>query len=390
MGAVYRARQHSVGRDVALKVVNPSLMNDPSTIKRFLREAKLASRLAHPNVVSVLDFGQTKDGLFYLVMELVAGRTLHQVLEHEPRLELPRVMRIALQICDALEGAHGMPIIHRDLKPANVMLLSAGRDLVKVLDFGLAKSLSIDTTASTMTSAGALLGTPTFMPPEVANGLRCDGRADLYSLGCMLYLMGSGRPPFLTDSVPEMIAMHGTQPAPPMAGVPAPMAAVIDRLLLKDPADRYQTAAELRNALEDAYESSRNAPILAAPPPPDEPYADPHALTMRSSDALLESRIEASNVTREGATVPYTPKRASALSLDSKVPRTTHERRKAISIAVMTVIASIAIVLIVRATSDDRPRVNNDDHTVPMPASSPGPAETAPGSAETAPGLAET
>ncbi len=299
MGSVYRAKQHSMGREVAIKLVNPALTADPPTIKRFLREAKLASRLAHPNIVSVFEFGQTGDGLFYLVMELVAGRTLHHVIHEEGRVDVPRLVRIASQICDALEGAHALPIIHRDLKPANVMLLAHGRDLVKVLDFGLAKSLSPDTSAaSTMTSAGALMGTPTFMPPEVANGAEVDARADLYSLGCILFLIGSGRAPFVTDSIPEMIAMHGTQPAPPMTGVPAPIAAVIDRLLRKSPDERYPSAAAVRTALEHAYDAARTAPV------------EPIDVDRRGVSALDETATSlvidrASRDSRDGVTTPY-------------------------------------------------------------------------------------
>jgi hypothetical protein len=133
-----------------------------------------------------------------------------------------------------------------------------------------------------MTSAGALMGTPTFMPPEVANGQAVDARADLYSLGCILYLLGAGHPPFVTDSIPEMIAMHGTQPAPPMMGVPAPLAAVIDRLLQKDPDQRYQTAAALRTALEDAHDASRT-----------------EALVIESTHHVRDA------TTREAATTPY-------------------------------------------------------------------------------------
>jgi serine/threonine-protein kinase len=257
MGAVYRARQHSIGREVAVKVLSPDLISDAMSIKRFLREAKLASRLAHPNVVAVLDFGQTADGVFYLVMELVAGETLEATLAREGQLELPRWMRIAIQLCDALDGAHALPIVHRDLKPANIMVLAHGRDLVKVLDFGLAKSLLPDAANATMASAGTVVGTPMFLPPEVANGLGTDSRADLYSLGCILYLMGSGRPPFITDSIPAMIAMHGHAPAPPMSGVPIPIASVVHCLLEKDPDRRYQTAAEVRSALEAAHDSVR-------------------------------------------------------------------------------------------------------------------------------------
>jgi serine/threonine-protein kinase len=250
MGAVYRGNQHSVGREVAIKLVTPQLITDSDVIKRFSREAKLASKLSHPNAVGVLDFGQTDDGLFYLVMELVVGKTLDQIIKAERQLSPERIVRIGTQVCDALEGAHALQIVHRDLKPANIMLLAQGRDIVKVLDFGLAKSLAPDQTSTTMTSAGSLLGTPAFMPPELALGQPCDGRADLYSLGCVLYLMGSGRLPFVSESAHELIAMHGTEQAPPMTGVPAALAHVVDRMLEKDPNRRFQTAVEAREALE--------------------------------------------------------------------------------------------------------------------------------------------
>ena len=226
-------------------------------MKRFLREAKLASSLSHPNAVSVLDFNQTDDGQFYLVMELVSGNTLDKVLETDKIMRPERLVRIAAQVCDALEGAHALSIVHRDLKPSNIMLLSRGRDLVKVLDFGLAKSLATDQATTTMTNAGALLGTPAFIPPELALGEPCDGRADQYSLGVVLYLMGSGRLPFVSDSAHELIAMHATEPAPPMTGVPPALGRVIDRMLSKRPADRYDTAADVREALEAALDSVR-------------------------------------------------------------------------------------------------------------------------------------
>jgi serine/threonine-protein kinase len=260
MGAVYRGSQHSVGREVAIKLVTPTLVSDSDVIKRFLREAKLASRLSHPNAVAVLDFGQTDDGLFYLVMELVTGRTLDQVIKAEKTLTPERIVRIGTQVCDALEGAHALQIVHRDLKPANIMLMASGRDLVKVLDFGLAKSLAPDQTSMTMTNAGSLLGTPAFMPPELALGQSCDGRADLYSLGVILYLLGTGRLPFISESAHELIAMHGTQPAPPMHGVPPALGAVVDQLLEKDPARRLQTAAQTREALEASIDHRFSTP----------------------------------------------------------------------------------------------------------------------------------
>ena len=253
MGAVYRAQQHGLGREVAIKVVNSSLVQEAEVIKRFLREAKLASRLSHPNAVGVIESGQTPDGVFYLVMELVQGRTLDVIIKAEKVLPPARVVRIGSQVCDALDGAHALSIVHRDLKPSNIMLLSQGRDLVKVLDFGLAKSVAPDQTSTTMTNAGVLLGTPAFIPPELALGEACNGRADLYSLGCVLYLLASGKLPYVSDSAHELIALHaGDDRPPPLTGIPPALAAVIEKLLEKNPADRYQSAAETREALENA------------------------------------------------------------------------------------------------------------------------------------------
>jgi len=361
MGAVYRGSQHSVGRDCAIKVISANLVSEPDVIKRFLREAKLASRLSHPNAVAVLDFGQTEDGVFYLAMELVAGRTLDQVLKAEKVFKPERVVRIGAQVCDALEGAHALQIIHRDLKPANIMLLNRGRDHVKVLDFGLAKSVAPDQTSTTMTNAGALLGTPAFMPPELALGQPCDGRADLYSLGCVLYLLGSGRLPFVSNSAHELIAMHGTEPAPPMTGVPPALAHVIDRLLAKDPAERYQSATEAREALEAAvdgrmYTPPVGVPVTHATNPSIGPFPkttddlvndvtlppSPSPLPRASSRPRMSTEME-QLVT--GATIGVgdtmvRPPRASALTIDS-TPALAPARKKwvvpAIAIGVLAV-----------------------------------------------------
>lgn len=269
MGSVYRSRQHSFGREVAIKVVNPGLVTDPMIIKRFLREAKLSSRLSHPNAVAVLDFGQTDDGIFYLVMELVQGRTLHDAMAQTPQFTPERVVRIGTQICDALECAHDLGIVHRDLKPSNVMLLSSGRDLVKVLDFGLAKSLAVDDRSTTMTGTrGGLMGTPAFVAPELALGRACDHRADLYSLGCILYLIGSGWPPFSAENGAELISKHAYEQPAPMPNAPPALAAVVMRLLAKNPQDRYASAAETRQALEEALVLPQAAASISLPAQP--------------------------------------------------------------------------------------------------------------------------
>ncbi len=265
MGAVYRAHQHSVDREVAVKVVHVNLVSNPQTIMRFLREAKLTSKLNHPNAVAVLDFGQTEDGVFYLVMELVPGRPLDEILKEETSLSPTRVVRIGMQVCDALEMAHAQQIVHRDLKPANIMVDEARRDFVKVLDFGLAKTLEVRRQDTTREET--LLGTPAFLPPERASGAAGDARSDLYSLGCVLYLLASGTLPFSGDTPKEVVAAHasGTRPTP-LANVPPSIGRVIDKLLSKNPDDRYQTAGATRDALEEAamrdgvhsYQSSPN------------------------------------------------------------------------------------------------------------------------------------
>ncbi|MDB4964211.1 MAG: Serine/threonine protein kinase [Myxococcales bacterium] len=324
MGAVYRAEQHSVGREVAIKVVNQGLVSDPDVIKRFLREAKLASQLSHPNAVNVLDFGQTDDGVFYLVMELVSGRTLDQVIKAERVFRPERVVRIGTQICDALDAAHARSIIHRDLKPANVMLLAQGRDLVKVLDFGLAKSVSPDATSTTMTGAGAIVGTPAFMPPELATGMPCDGRADLYSLGCMLYLLGSGRLPFHSDSVHELLAMHGCDdPAPPMTGVPQRLAKVVGKLLEKDPRNRFQSAAEALQALEMSMSTRTPVSGVAYYAPDTQPSLGPFPATTETF-AHLETPLP-----------PSVAAERAALGKGERKPRSATEVERMISGATM-------------------------------------------------------
>ncbi len=288
MGSVYRSRQHSFGREVAIKVVNPGLVTDPMIIKRFLREAKLSSRLSHPNAVAVLDFGQTDDGIFYLVMELVQGRTLHDAMAQTPQFTPERVVRVGTQICDALECAHDLGIVHRDLKPSNVMLLSSGRDLVKVLDFGLAKSLAVDDRSTTMTGTrGGLMGTPAFVAPELALGRPCDHRADLYSLGCILYLIGSGWPPFSAENGAELVSKHAYEEPAPMPNAPPALAAVVMRLLSKNPEDRYPSAAATRQALEEALVLPHAAAPVALPPQHSGSWQRERPATVLSEESVM-------------------------------------------------------------------------------------------------------
>ena len=256
MGTVYRGWQRSVDREVAIKVIHPKLASDRVAAKRFLREARLSSRLNQANIVNVYDFGQSEDGILYIVMEMLRGHTLSQELENP--LPLRRIATIARQICDALDAAHAHDIIHRDLKPGNIMLLDEppGRDAIKVLDFGVAKSLVSE--SSQMTRTDLLVGTPLYMAPEQIRGKPTDGRSDLYSLGCILYQMACGQPPFLSENVNLTLAMHIRAPLPQLPPyVASALAALIERLLDKNPETRIATARAVHAAFDDIVDDNR-------------------------------------------------------------------------------------------------------------------------------------
>ncbi len=249
MGTVYRAWQHSIGREVAIKVIDQRYVHDRMGVRRFLREARLASQLSQPNTVSVFDFGQTEEGHLYLVMELLKGRTLDQVVREEGAFPAARTIRLGIQMCDALEAAHALAIVHRDLKPSNVIILDepAGRDLVKVLDFGLAKSLEVDETESTL--SGKIVGTPRYMAPEVALGEEAGPSSDLYSLGAILHEVATGRPLFAAPSVSGILAMKAAMPELSHA-LPPSLRRVLANLLDPEPIRRLRRADHVRKELE--------------------------------------------------------------------------------------------------------------------------------------------
>ncbi len=261
MGTVFRGTQVSVGRPVAIKTLRPELVRSDDAVRRFCREAKLVSRLNHPNVVSVVDFGATGDGVLYLVMELVHGRSLHRELLHG-RMPLRRAVRIASQVCDALAEAHAIGIIHRDLKPENILLTDhkSRRDFVKVVDFGVATVVENGRRAATrITNVGGAVGTPAYMCPEqVAGAELLSPAADLYSLALILFEMLTGRAPFTGTGAAQIMIAHATMPPPllaavaPDADLSAHMEEFIARGLAKRPEDRFADATAFRRALDDA------------------------------------------------------------------------------------------------------------------------------------------
>lgn len=260
MGAVYRGRHVLMDKTVAIKVLKPSLAGDDAVVARFSREAKAASRISHPHAVSVTDFGEAENGVVFLVMEYLDGRTLKEVLAKEGPLPLGRAIEIVRQVAGALDVAHGQGVIHRDLKSENIMLVSHnGDEWAKVLDFGIAKILQPVGSAANaeITQANLVVGTPQYMSPEqCSQSGALDARSDVYSLGVILHEMLTGRLPFTGESA-TIIMMKQVQDPPPSildsgALVPPGVDQVIRRALAKQPIDRFQSAGELSSALSNA------------------------------------------------------------------------------------------------------------------------------------------
>lgn len=257
MGAVYLARQNIIDQTVALKVLHPNAAESDEIVQRFYREAKVISMLSHPNIVRVFIFGRSEDNLLYLVMEFVKGVELRDRLDQVGALDELSAIKIMKQACSALAEAHDLGIIHRDLKPDNILLTEfrGEQNFVKILDFGIAKLNDPGgAPQQQLTQAGIVYGTPQYVSPEQAQAKPLDRRTDIYSLGCILFELITGRTPF-TDKTPiGILTKHVFEPAPRpsevAAGPVAPtMEALILKALAKDPNDRFEDAMEMFQAL---------------------------------------------------------------------------------------------------------------------------------------------
>ena len=252
MGTVYRGTHVLMDKTVAIKVLRASLAADEKIVARFSREARAASRISHPNALSVTDFGEDESGHVFLVMEFLSGKTLKQVIREEGGLPLPRVVDITRQIGDALHAAHEQGVIHRDLKSDNIMLLDTmSGDHAKVLDFGIAKINEPEGAVDTgLTAPNLVIGTPQYMSPEqCSQEAEIDARSDIYSLGVILYEMLVGHVPFSGESPTMVMMKHLQEPVPSVLDerndVPPAVARVVARAMAKVRDNRYQNAAEL-------------------------------------------------------------------------------------------------------------------------------------------------
>jgi serine/threonine-protein kinase len=265
MGVVYKAEHVLMKKIVAIKRLHKNLMNLEQVVQRFEREAQAAAKIDHPNVCAVTDCGRDELGAFFIVMELLEGESLQDIMDKQGRLPLGRIFKIAIQICDGLEKAHSMGVVHRDLKPENIMLVRRDEkeDVVKIMDFGIAKMVADDSPTTSLTQAGMIFGTPHFLSPEQAAGDTIDHRSDLYSLGVIMFNMATGKYVFDDSTVGALLRKH-ISATPPLLAEAAPdrvfpdgLQPVLSRLLAKNPEDRYATAGQLRDHLIVIYEATR-------------------------------------------------------------------------------------------------------------------------------------
>jgi serine/threonine protein kinase len=280
MGAVFRGTHMSLGRPVAVKVLHPRFSHDEHIAKRFDREALAVSKLDHPNCVQVIDFGTTSKGMKYLVMQMLDGKELRDVTG--VALPIEQVVYLGIQVLRALEHAHKRGLVHRDLKPENIFLVHDDDDneVVKLVDFGIVKLLE-DVDQEKLTRLGMAFGTPTYMSPEQAAGGKVDARTDLYAVGVVLYELLTGAPPFEADEPGILLRMQILADPPPLPDtVPKAVAAVVNRLLAKEPDERYADAREARRALAAAYKLPSKitglvglaaVPVDETTEPPEEP-----------------------------------------------------------------------------------------------------------------------
>ncbi|HEX2455645.1 MAG TPA: protein kinase [Vicinamibacterales bacterium] len=273
MGEVYKARDVRLDRLVAIKVLPADQLTDPESKRRFIREARAASALNHPNIVTIYDVG-SENGVEFLAMELIEGRTLDELTPRHG-FRVPEMLRYAEQAADALAKAHAAGIVHRDLKPGNVMVTGDG--LVKVLDFGIAKLVGSSTgqpanvahSTATASEAGLIVGTASFMSPEQAEGKPVDARSDIFSFGAVLYEMATGQRAFTGDTPMSTISAILRDEPKPLSDfrreIPAELERVIRRCLRKDPARRFQTMADLKVALGELKEESDSGTLAGVP-----------------------------------------------------------------------------------------------------------------------------
>lgn len=299
IGAVYCVRQVFLNKDMALKLLDSQKMADGVHFRRFQQEAKAAFSLNHPSLVKVHDFGVLETGQPYLVMDLVEGETLSAYLKANGHMSLKDVNAIFAQVCFGLSYAHNEKVVHRDIKPSNIMLLKGmtfdTEGSVKIVDFGLAKMLNEGEGEQALTRTGEVMGSPIYMSPEQCSGGTLDYRSDIYSLGCVLFEILTGTPPFVGETALRTMNLHQTRPAPTLKEAslgkdfPAELEAIVAKMLKKHPGDRYQDLGLVAHELAAACRGSDRAqqPLRASPPRPAPPAKVTRTIKMTLPQVVL-------------------------------------------------------------------------------------------------------
>ena len=367
MGAVYRAEHTQLGKKAAVKVLLEELSNNKDVVARFFNEARAATAIDHPGIVSVFDFGYAADRRAYIVMEFLEGETLGERRRRLGRLPVPQALTICRQVAGALGAAHARGIVHRDLKPDNIMLVRdpdvLGGQRAKVLDFGIAKLVEReeanvdDTLPAVKTKSGKIMGTPTYMAPEQCRGAGdVDHRADMYALGCVLYALVCGRPPFLAEASGDLIAAHilSEPPAPRTVSpeIPEPVEEVMLRLMAKRPEDRYASMAEVVAALEGASAG-----------------ALPAGLGRRASAVRPVATGELTPTVDDGPKQPTTL--GSAAQPSTAPAAAARARWRSVAGLVMVAAAAVALAVGVRTRTHASLRQTVADGDVPVPVETP-------------------
>jgi formylglycine-generating enzyme required for sulfatase activity/predicted Ser/Thr protein kinase len=303
--AVYKAVDTTLDRTVALKVLAPHLLWDPTFVQRFQQEAKVAANLDHSNIVTIYEVGQI-EGVYFIAMQFLEGRTLSQILGAGGPLPVSRVQAIIEQIASALDYAHARGLVHRDIKPSNVMVADDGR--ATLTDFGLVKAGE----GTHLTASGVVFGTPEYMSPEQAEGKVLDARSDIYSLGVVLYEMLAGRAPFVADTTPAVMYKHVHEP-PPLEELPSDLpqgvVAVVEKALAKKQEERYRSAGEMAQALKQAIEAG--VEVTPAPPQPEVPVPPP--VMKPAEEKGVPPPVEPVAVVKEEPQPPIAPPAAKAV-----------------------------------------------------------------------------
>jgi len=380
-GAVYMCTQANMDQVVAVKVLKSEHLTSVEHVKRFTREARAASKLKHPNTISIFDFGTHSDGALYLAMEYLHGETFANRMDEQTCMKPDTLVHIMGQICNSLTEAHNAGLIHRDLKPENIMLLPVAGDpnFVKVLDFGIAAFETENTPGEEkLTEAGMIMGTPTYMSPEQARGEALDARSDIYALGVMMYEAVCGRVPFDGDQPMTVLVKHIKDPpeppraVAPEAGIPRALEKVILRCLEKQPGHRPQKAAELAVALRKALATPDDALRKLEQDESAAPQVDtseqPTELVKPSATEML--RIATATMPDDGEARPATP---------PAVPPTTRPRSRMplwIGLAAFAVVGVVAVIVaMLEFPAPTAPAARTQpDEVITKPAAPPTPA----------------